>query len=399
MELLKTLGSKLFGLFSSLALSATLILLLALLTWLGTLEQVDSSLYDVTKEYFTSWIVLQDRMPAIGGPIDLPVPIPLPGGATLLAVLFFNLLVGGLLRLRRGKDMIGIFVTHVGILMLILSGLVKWKMSDEGHVTLFEGESSGEFQSYHRLELIVQEFADAGQVLERRVDSASFAHATGSDPVVVPSDSLPFDLEVRHFLKNSRPLPKGPMFEVDVPVEEGVFLNRLDDDIEHERNMPGVHVTVRPKDGSPSLAAWTWSLESAPFVFVTNGRTYSVALRKQRYPMPFEIQLDDFEKVDHPGTRMAKSFSSQVTVTEAGSSRPVLIEMNQPLRTGQFVVYQASWGPSNAGPGDPLFSTLAVMRNPADQYPLYSLIVITVGMFLHFSLKLLGFILHSQPSA
>jgi len=49
-----------------------------------------------------------------------------------------------------------------------------------------------------------------------------------------------------------------------------------------------------------------------------------------------------------------------------------------------LVLYQASWGPSNAHPGQPLFSTFAVVRNPADQWPLVSCIVIALGLVWHF---------------
>jgi hypothetical protein len=36
-----------------------------------------------------------------------------------------------------------------------------------------------------------------------------------------------------------------------------------------------------------------------------------------------------------------------------------------------------------------LFSTFAVVRNPADQFPLYACIVIATGLVLHFTRKLL----------
>ena len=40
------------------------------------------------------------------------------------------------------------------------------------------------------------------------------------------------------------------------------------------------------------------------------------------------------------------------------------------------------------GLGDRLFSTFAVVRNPADHFPLYACIVITAGMFIHFVMRL-----------
>ena len=38
------------------------------------------------------------------------------------------------------------------------------------------------------------------------------------------------------------------------------------------------------------------------------------------------------------------------------------------------------------------FSTLSVVRNPADQYPLYSCIIIAAGLILHFARKLTRYV-------
>jgi len=129
------------------------------------------------------------------------------------------------------------------------------------------------------------------------------------------------------------------------------------------------------------------------------GQEWGLELRREQYLMPFVVALDDFRKEEHPRLNMPKSFSSEVTVIEDGQKRPVRISMNEPLRQDGLVLYQASWGPSNARPGDPLFSTLAVVRNPADHYPLYACIVIAIGLVLHFSRKLIRHIRSQAPSA
>ena len=121
-------------------------------------------------------------------------------------------------------------------------------------------------------------------------------------------------------------------------------------------------------------------------------REWGISLRHERYQMPFTIVMDVFTKEDHPRITMAKEFSSDVTVIEEESSRPVKISMNEPLRDQGLVLYQSSWGPSTARPGEPLFSTLSVVRNPADQYPLYACIVIAVGLLVHFSRKLTRYV-------
>ena len=64
------------------------------------------------------------------------------------------------------------------------------------------------------------------------------------------------------------------------------------------------------------------------------------------------------------------------------------IEMNRPLRDQGLVLYQASWGPANARPGTPLFSTLSVVRNPADQWPTWACLVIFLGLVIHFGRRL-----------
>src|SRR5687768_4433625 len=88
-------------LLGSFGLSITLLVLLALLTWLGTLEQVHSGLFEVQKKYFESFVLLH----RVG-----PIPIPLPGANLVLCVLFVNLVVGGIIRLRRNAATAGILV-------------------------------------------------------------------------------------------------------------------------------------------------------------------------------------------------------------------------------------------------------------------------------------------------
>ena len=73
--------------------------------------------------------------------------------------------------------------------------------------------------------------------------------------------------------------------------------------------------------------------------------------------------------------------------------------MNEPLRDGGLVLYQASWGPSNARPGERLFSTLAVVRNPADHWPLAACLVIAAGLLFHFGRMLVGYVRVEMRSA
>jgi len=378
---LAPIGARLLGLFSSLGLSCVLLCTLGLLTWLGTLAQVEHGLYEVQKKYFESLFLLQE----VG-----PVSIPLPGGGVVMGLLFLNLIIGGLIRMRRSRAVAGVMLTHVGIALLLVAGFVKLRYSQDGHVTFYEGESANHFESYFRWELVVWRETDDGAYQEFLVPDEVLRRA-GDEPVRITSAELPFELELSHWMGNCAPMPKGPMFEVDVPVVEGVFLDEKPRAAKAEQNLAGTYARVVHADGRREETA-LWGVQAQPWTVSAAGERWAVDLRKERYPMPFTVRLEDFMKEDHPGTNMPSWFSSDVTVSGDESSRPVRISMNQPLRDGGLVLYQASWGPSNARPGERLFSTLAVVRNPADQWPLYACIVIALGLVAHFAKRLVRYV-------
>lgn len=371
----------LLRLFSSLGLSCVLLIFLGLLTWLGTLEQVGSGLFEVQKKYFESFFLIHQAG---------PFPIPLPGANLVLCLLFVNLLVGGIVRLRKGMSTAGVLIAHLGIAFLLLSGFVKLYYSQDGHVTLYERESADHFQSYYRWELALTRVGDDGRLREVVVPQEDFADARGTHSVTLTSAELPFDLEISHFEPNARVLPKGPMFEVELPVVDGLFLRPEAPLPQAEANVAGAYATVVA--GGRRQTGLLWGFQRAPWTVAVDGVEWAIDLRKERYEMPFAIQLDKFTKENHPRINMPRVFSSDVTVVEGATKRPVKISMNEPLRSKGLVLYQASWGPSNARPGDPLFSTLSVVRNPADQYPLYACIVISVGLLLHFSRRLTRYV-------
>jgi len=282
--------------------------------------------------------------------------------------------------------------------MLLVAGYVKSYHSEDGHTTLYEGQSSNVFKSYHRWELAILQPQEDGRLRETVAPEEDFLGSRGAAPAKLASAELPFDVELRNFTPNADVLPKGPMVRTAMPVIEGYFIAPLPPEKDNERNVAAVCATVIDKSSGARQESILYGLSREPWTVSVGGHDYGLELRRQQYQMPFTVELDDFRKEDHPRLDMAKSFESDVTVIQAGSRRPVRISMNEPLRQDGLVLYQASWGPANARPGDPLFSTLAVARNPADHYPLYACIVIAAGLVLHFSRKLVRHI-RSQSQA
>jgi hypothetical protein len=379
--LVRAVLGRLLAVFSSLATSCVLLFLLGLLTWLGTLEQTTSGLYEVQKKYFESFVLVHH----VG-----PVPIPLPGANLVMCLLFVNIVTGGLVRLRKSWSTAGIFVAHVGIVMLIVSAFVKHRFSEDGHVTLYEGQQSDHFESWFRWELAVSEDLGNGSVRESVVPD-EYIESARSSPVRVKVADLPFAIEIQRSWPNCRP-ENAASAKPGEPVSDGVRLAELPMESQAEANIAGASVAFVDDATSLHRTALVWGAESRPYTFVAGGKSWAVTLRKERYPMPFAIGLQKFTKEDHPRSDMPRSFASDVKISEGASTRDVRISMNEPLRDGGLVVYQASWGPSNAVPGQKLFSTFAVVRNPADHGPLYACLVIAAGLLYHFLRKLVRFV-------
>ena len=380
---MNVLGNRVIKVLSSLRLCCTLLMLLGLLTWLGTLEQAEHGLYEVQRKYFESYILFYDA-----GPIS----VPLPGANLVMTLLFMNIVVGGIVRLRKTSKQLGVLIVHVGMLLLFTAGFIKLNYSEEGHVTLYEGDVSNTYQSYHRWEVAVSRALPDMTVKEWLIPEEQFLKAEADESLTFRSDDLPFDVVLSHVMGNSQLLRKGPMFEVDAPVIDGKYLQEEQRLPDAERNTAGVYVSLQESADDTQVDALLWGRDVNPYRVDVDGVQWAVQLRRERYPMPFTIALDDFMKEEHPGTMMPKWFSSDVTVVEEGSPRTLRISMNEPLRNNGLVLYQASWGPANSAPGTPLFSTLAVVRNPADQYPLYACILIAIGLLLHFLRRLSSYI-------
>ena len=374
---------KLFRFLGSFGLSVAILFLMFVVTLLGTLAQESEGLFRAQQKFFDSWFFQAIE-------IDGPIGLWLPGGMTLMVALAMNLVIGGMVRVRWNASRAGILVTHVGIAILLIAGYVKLVYSVEGSVALYEGESAQTFQSYHDWEIVIEEPLPDG-ARRYTVHQSTFDRARPDRVVHVEHPDVPFTIEVDRFFANSAALPKGPMFEVDVPVVDDYFLQERPFEKEAERNVPGAYVTVTPTDGQP-VRGILWGRERFPMTVEAGSRSFGLHLSRKRFPLPFQIRLDEFTHEFHPGTTMAREYMSDVTVYDGPVPQTVKIRMNEPLRRNGFVAFQSSYGPSDARPGERMFSVFAVVRNPSDQWPLYACIVIAAGMLMHFGRKLLRYV-------
>ncbi len=372
--------TKAIELLASYRLAAAVFVLLLLLVYLGTLDQIENGLFAAQEKYFSSLFFIHTFFDFI--------PMVLPGGYLLMIVLTVNLLCGGILRMRKGWSQAGVLVMHSGILLLMAGAFITFKFSYDGHMTLYEDQRSNEFQSYHDWELTVTEATLDGDAKQFVIDNDALQRLAQDGRKEFSDPALPFTLALYDFEPNAVRTPKGPMFETPAKIVEGSFLQPLDRDRQNERNVAGVYATIKEKGGGGTRDGILWAMDQAPWTVTAEGKPWLVELRRKRWQVPFTVVLDQFTRELYPGTNTPRVFKSNITKIEDGGEQKINIEMNEPLRHEGYTFFQASWGPQDAGPNEPLFSTFAVVRNPADQFPLYACIVITTGLLLHFSLKL-----------
>ncbi|MFO7973469.1 MAG: cytochrome c biogenesis protein ResB, partial [Candidatus Hydrogenedentota bacterium] len=347
------------------------------------LEQVNLGIYDVQKKYFESLFLVHDLFGVI--------PVPLPGAYLVMVLLAVNLTLGGIVHARKGPSHWGILLGHAGILFLLLGAVVQYNYSVSGNLTLYEGEQSSEFESYYDWEIAIAEASGEGPYTEYLIRDDQFMELGPTGTRTFRNAALPFELTVDGVFRNCMPQPVDPEDTAAGRATDGFRLVPKAPEKQAERNAAGAYVTIEPEEGEPT-GAILWGFSHLPLTVEMDGNVWVFDLRKRRYQMPFTVALDTFTYETHPGTQMPKKFESEVRKIEDGIEQSVTISMNQPLRHRGYTLYQASWGPPDAQPDEKLFSVFAVVNNPADQWPLYATIIITLGLAMHFTQKLVVYL-------
>jgi len=298
------------------------------------------------------------------------------------------MICGAILRAPKYLTRPGMLIAHGGMIFMILAGFVTYHYSTNGRMMLYEGDSASEYESYYEWEIRITELGEGDTLKQWVVPHEKFAYMDAGEQRVFHAAGLPFDLRLTGYLPNSNPLPT-PMADAGV---DGVMLSERALSLEAEQDIAGAYAHLQNEKGEAIASGVLWGFDLAPWVATVDGKDYAIRLQHKRWKVPFTIVLDDFIHELHPGTSMAANYESVVTKIENGVSRQVNIKMNEPLRQEGYTFFQASWGPQNAGPNEPLFSVFAVVNNPADQWPLYSCIIISIGLCIHFLQKLFVYI-------
>jgi len=377
--LLKTLAS--------LELTIGCLALSMVLVFFGTIDQVHLGIHGAVEKYFYTLFVTH--------PIDsLGLSMPyMPGGYLLGGALMLNLISALIIRFRFSLRKLGVWMVHLGFILLLLGEFITSLFQQEASLTLDEGSSSDFKESYRDSELAIID--TTGEETDRVYAIPHLMLERGQQIVV---DELPFNVAIDDFMANAQlfrrndSLPEAAelatrgegrqMFAREIP-ETG----KMD-----ERNLPAVLVTLFSKDldesGKPqNLGTWLAHEIIGPQIFSYEGRNYRLKLRRQREVIPYVITLNDFSHDRYLGTNIPKNFSSQITVRDkrSGASQEFLVYMNNPLRYDDLTFYQQGFM------NEDKTSILQVVRNPGRHLPYISCTIMTLGLIYQFGFGLYRF--------
>ncbi len=340
---------------------------LIVLLVVGTLAQRSIGLYLAQQRYFSAWFAMFG-------------PVPLPGGRLTMAVVFISLSAYLLQRKTWSWRRTGLLISHIGALLLLVGGFVTAYFSSEGLMMIREGEATNFVSDDHAMELAVTNHAPVDHD-----EITAFADRRLAPGAILEDPTLPGRMEVIEYAPSCQPRRRSEAAPADT--------RGLARDYRLETLPPG----AEPEQARACLALRLSGVGDADgrYLLVQDsarqesfrgpaGETFELALRPARTYLPFRIELIDFEKKLHPGTRMAKSYKSTINLIEGDISRRVVIQMNEPLRHRGYTFYQSSF--IEGGPRET--SILSVVRNRGRLFPYISSLIMCFGLLIHLGMMI-----------
>ena len=404
---------KIVEFFTSLKLTVTLLAFAIVLVFVGTIAQADEGLYVAQSHYFRQWLVVGAHL------FGREIPLILPGGYLIGTLLLVNLVAAHIYRFQLTTKKIGIQLAHAGVILLLVGQLATDMMAREMQMHFDEGETRNYSDSATEYELIFVCGNEVTAIPNKLLKAGN----------VMKIDSLPFDIRVKSFWKNSDVTFRAPMMQNGpalTPNGIGANFNFTPAAIAKttdERNIPTAVLEFSTPAGS--LGTWVasdWAgdeslVESvrnsylqmgadlaqkiagelvAPQTIEVNGKQFTFAMRPERFYQPFSLTLLKATHTVYPGTDIPKDFRSRVRIDnpQTGEKREVEISMNHPLRYGglTFYQYQMDAGDMTAQAGRVASSVFQVVHNPGWLTPYVGCGLVAAGLVVQFMTHLVGFI-------
>jgi ABC-type transport system involved in cytochrome c biogenesis permease subunit len=383
--------------FVSLKLTVVLLALSIVLIFWATLSQADLGVWGVQQKFFHSFFILE----VIPG-TAVPVPV-FPGGYFIGGLLLANLLFAHFARFKLSARKAGIWLTHAGLILLLVGELLSGLWQQDYQMVLHEGETRNYSESFRDNELAIADVTDPKTDTVTAIPEAVLARG---DPVQTPR--LPFRVVTRLYYPNAELAQPGsiPNLPPSMATQGPPFVRQLvpvprpvtyrDD----ERNEPAAYVELVGPDGS--LGTWLVSTAMVfkpgdppvPQHFEYGGRSWKITLRVARRYVPYSVTLLKVTNDIFPGTDIPKNFASRVRLKsdDGRDDREVVIYMNNPLRYRGLTYYQYQMSKASG------LSVLQVVSNPSWRVPYAACAIVALGLTLQFGMSLVGFVRRRRTS-
>ena len=347
--------------------SYTLIWLI-ILVFFGTIAQKNIGLYASQMKYFSSYYFL-----FLGF-------IPLPGGRLVLLLMTVNLFSSMFKRNLWQLKKIGIIIVHLGGLLLLAGGGLTAYFSSEGNMVIAEGESSNYVDDYHNMELAfvnnsLKDSLEYTVVDESLLDEGSRFQIFDEGPEIYIISNIK-NVRIENRISPADSIYKGLL-------EKFVLLPKKPEP-ENTQNRPALIYKIEGTSNGSDGIYGLFLGQGLNDPFKINDQIFHSEYRRERTYVPFNIELIDFEKIMHPGTNVAKSFSSDVNLIENDIPRRTLIKMNEPLRHKGYTFFQASF----IDDSEVETTVLATVKNYGRLFPYISSIIMSIGLLIHLLLMM-----------
>jgi ABC-type transport system involved in cytochrome c biogenesis permease subunit len=303
------------------------------------------------------------------------------------------------------KKRAGIVLLHAGVGLMMANELVVHLWHVEGQMHIKEGQTVNYVQDIRKLELAIVTSKDSDHdnvvaIPESRLLSGE----------KITHESLPFDLQLVKFYKNSDLRRARPEDQESNPATVGGGLQWIAEearaaagaDAGGEIDMSAAYVRLFQKGTDTPIDTYllglTLSLQDVAEKVKSGDATHDLFLRFKRTYKPYSVALADVRFDKYPGTNTPKNYSSEIRLVDPSRNvdRQVKIWMNNPLRYAGETFYQSSF---NVDPSTGTEMTgLQVVANTGWMIPYVGCMLVGLGMFMHFLGVLVRF-LNRQSAA
>ena len=325
--------------------------LLFLLVFIGTIDQEYIGLHQAQIKYFSSFMTF----------IYLgPLSIIIIGGYLLIPLISFGLLLRLLLSNWINLKKIGLFITHSGILFLLIGGIYSI-FSIEGNMSIKEGNTSSYFLSNNRIELIFVE----NPLIQNKIKKPLTINIKNIDLFDNRNNNiLPFYFNIKKIIYNSgwrlNTNNKIEIFEIiskNPDKKSGIILDLFNNKI---------HLFEDFKQNIKTK--------------LINSKI-NILLQKYQIKLPFKIKLLKFKKEFYPSSNIPKLFKSIIEIQEPTLKQHAIISMNKPLNYKGYTIFQSSY--INDNKNNSIQSVLSIVYNNGRWFPYIFGIITGLGLLLH----------------